>query len=202
MTHSPRLASGRILVVLLIMSAVAACSEDMSLGDAEGTATVDATTTTPVETTTTTTAIEPTTTIPVESTREAVLLASYVAASNAGDVAQAMRYFAPDPVVRRHPFGAGDYIDRSSELRALEEKVAEIRGSGAGMELVDIAVPEGSGVTIPDITFGWRFFYGADGTEADGEAGCVGGKDGKAFISNGMITEISWGFNDPNKCSS
>lgn len=179
-----------LIGAIVLLSMFAACSGETAAEIVETTAAPIETTTTSAETTTTA----------VETTREAMLLANYAAASNAGDIAQAMAFFAPDPVVRRHPFGAGDYMDRSSELRALEEKVAEVRGSGAGIEFVDIVVAEGSSVTAPDVTFGWRFLYGADGTESGGEAGCVGGKDGKAFISNGLITEISFGFNDPTKC--
>lgn len=184
MIRTQRLSMALIGAVFLIMSALTACSGGT---DAES-----------VETTTT--EVESTTTTRVEDSREAVLLAKYAAASNAGDVLQAMRFFAPDPVVRRHPFMAGDYIDRSSEVRALEERVVEVRGSGTGIEFIDIVVAEGSSVSLPDVTFGWRFLYGADGIESGGEAGCIGGKDGKAFISNGLITEISWGFQDPSKC--
>ena len=149
---------------------------------------------------TTTSTVTESTTVDALSTRQGVLLNKYATALNAGDVAESMKAFAGDPVVKKHPFALNDYMDRSSELRDVDEGVAAIQGSGSGLEFVDVAVSDGTSVVAPDITFGWRFFYGADGSESGGEAGCIGGRDAKAFISNGQITEIDWGFEDPTKC--
>ncbi len=142
----------------------------------------------------------PTTTEDAGPSPQEELLAEYAAARNAGEIGPLMRLFWPDPVVRRHPFAINDYMDRSSALRATEEGVPAIQGSGAGFEFVDIEVSDGTSTIDPDLTFGWRFFYGADGSESGGEAGCIGGKNGKAFISAGMFTEFDWGFEDATKC--
>ena len=149
---------------------------------------------------TTTTSVPTSSTIDPATTQEGVLLNKYVTARNAGDVPEAMKAFAGGPVVKSHPFALNDYMDRTSEVRDVEDGVAAIQGSGAGFEFVDIVVADGSSVVAPDVTFNWRFHYGADGSEAGGEAGCIGGRDAKVFISNGQITEINWGFDDPSQC--
>ena len=151
------------------------------------------------ESSTTTSAAE-STTADAMSTREGALLNKYATALNAGDVAESMKAFAGDPVVKNHPFALNNFMDRSSELRDVDDGVAAIQGSGSGFEFVDVEVADGSSAVAPDISFNWRFFYGADGSESGGEAGCIGGRDAKAFISNGQITEINWGFEDPSKC--
>ncbi len=131
---------------------------------------------------------------------EEELLADYAQARNAGDIGRAVGYFMPNPVVRRHPFAINDYMNTTSELRASEDLVPAIQGSGTGLEFLEVEVTENPGVTDPDVTFSWRFFYGADGAEAGGEAGCIGGKNGKASVSAGKFTNFDWGFLDPTKC--
>jgi hypothetical protein len=113
-----------------------------------------------------------------------------------------MSLFYPDKPMKRHPLGGGPahYMDRSSEIRALESLVPEVQGSGAGIEFMDIEVADPGSVAAPTVTFNWRFHYGADGSESGGEAGCIGGRDGKAWISNGLFQEFNWGFDDPTMC--
>ena len=157
----------------------------------------------------------PVATDPTPSTAdESALLGAYAAAQNEGDVDAVMRLFGFDYPVKRHPFAVSDYMDKSTELRATEEVVAEIRGSGAGLEFFDIEVGDPNSVSAPDVTFSWRFYYGADGTTPNGwfwendgapqvspgEAGCIGGRDGKAYVEAGRFHEFNWGFYDPAIC--
>lgn len=127
---------------------------------------------------------------------------SYAEARNAGDIGEAMSLFYPDKPMKRHPLGGGSahYMDRSSEIRALESMIPEVQGSGAGTEFIDIEVGDPDSVAAPSVTFNWKFHYGADGSESGGEAGCIGGRDAKAWIRNGLFQEFDWGFDDPTMC--
>ncbi|MDX1467866.1 MAG: hypothetical protein R3258_00850 [Acidimicrobiia bacterium] len=157
----------------------------------------------------------PVATDPTPSTSdESALLAAYAAAQNGGDVDTVMGLFGFNYPVKRHPFAVNDYMDSSTELRATEALIAGIRGSGAGLEFFDIEIGDPNSVTAPDVTFSWRFYYAADGTtpsgwfwERDGapevpqgEAGCIGGRDGKAWVQAGRFHEFNWGFYDPAMC--
>lgn len=157
-----------------------------------------------------TTAVLVPTTVPEEAVgQDEALLAShtalldgYAAARNAGDIGAAVAFFQPGGArVQRHPLGL-DFMSEPSELRITEERVPAVQGSGSGIEFFDIEVSDGSKVTVPDVTFSYRFLYGADGSESGGEAGCIGGKTGKAFVENGFFAKFDWGFEDPSKCVS
>ena len=143
---------------------------------------------------------DPTTTEPAGSSAEEELLNEYASLQSTGEIGPLMRLFWPDPEVRRHPFAVNDYMDRTSALRSTEEGVPAIQGSGTGLEFFEIEVSDGSSSFAPDVTFSWRFFYGSDGSESGGESGCIGGKNGKAFVSAGMFTAFDWGFADRSKC--
>ena len=146
---------------------------------------------------TTTTTVPTSTTIDPATTQEGVLLAKYMTARNAGDVAEAMKAFAGDPVVKRHPFALNDYMNRTSEVRDIEEGVAAIQGSGTGFEFVDIEVADGSSVVAPDVTFNWRFLYGADGSESGGEAGCIGVETQRRSSPTGRSRRSTGGSRTP-----
>lgn len=157
----------------------------------------------------------PVATDPTPSTAdESALLAAYAAAQNEGDVDAVMRLFGFDYPVKRHPFAVNDYMNRSTALRGAEELVAGVRGSGAGLEFFDIELGDPNSVAAPDVTFNWRFYYGADGATPtgwfwkrdgapevlQGEAGCIGGRGGKASVEAGRFHEFDWGFPDPAMC--
>jgi hypothetical protein len=140
------------------------------------------------------------------------LLHDYAEARNSGDIDALVGLFTSRPEQKRHPLEPWDgkkrrpidplgYLNGVSEIRQIEGQVPVVQGSGSGVEFFDIEVNENS-VTDPDIEFRWRFFYGADGSESGGEAGCVGGKSGGAFIQNGEFAVFDWGFKDPTACES
>jgi hypothetical protein len=146
------------------------------------------------------------------SSSEEALLHDYAAARNSGDIDALVGYFTSRPEQKRHPLEPWEgkkrrpidplgYLNGVSEIRAIEGQVSAVQGSGSGVEFFDIEVNENS-VTDPDIEFRWRFFYGADGSESGGEAGCVGGDRGGAFIQNGKFAVLDWGFKDPTACES
>lgn len=129
------------------------------------------------------------------------LLTSYADASNSGDAATIMSLFTNSypPEIKRHPYGFGTFWDTTAVENGVELMIAA-QGSGTGIEFLDVAASDGSQESVPDITFNWRFHYGADGSESDGEAGCLGGKNGKIFLRFGEISTLDWGFEDPSQC--
>ena len=140
------------------------------------------------------------------------LLHDYAAARNSGDIDTLVGYFTSRPEQKRHPVEPWDgkkrrpiyplgYLNGVAEIRQIEGQVPAVQGSGSGVEFFDIEVNENP-VSDPDIEFRWRFFYGADGSESGGEAGCVGGERGGAFIQNGKFAVFDWGFKDPTACES
>ena len=140
------------------------------------------------------------------------LLADYAASRNSGDIDTLVGLFTSRPEQKRHPLKPWDgkkrhfsdplgYLNGSSEIRTVEGQVPAVQGSGSGAEFFDIEVNENP-VSDPDIEFRWRFFYGADGSESGGEAGCVAGERGGAFIQNGKFAVFDWGFEDPTACES
>lgn len=131
------------------------------------------------------------------------LLANFAEASNSGDITGAMGLFTNSypPEIKRHPYGFGTFWDTTAVRSGVELTMAA-QGSGAGVEFRDIEVSDGSSAIVPDISFNWRFDYGADGSESEGEAGCIGGKNGKIFLRAGQIVSFDWGFDDPSQCDS
>ncbi len=142
-----------------------------------------------------------TTTVSAEAVGpEEAALAAYATARNSGDIDAVVGLFEEHGEQKRHPLDTDGYMNGSSEIRTVESRVLALQGSGSGVEFFDIEVADGSSTIDPDLTFRWRFFYGADGTESGGEAGCVGGKNGNAFIVNGRIAFLDWGFEDATAC--
>ncbi len=145
------------------------------------------------------------------------LLASYATAVNSGDIDAVMSHYVSGSfiIVKRHPYAINDYMDRASAVRDTETLISDYVGSGAGLDIFDMVPGDPDSVTQPDVTFSWTFDYGTDGAEpsgwfwssddspqvSPGEAGCIGGRDGKVFMSEGKIKEINWGFEDPTKCN-
>lgn len=125
------------------------------------------------------------------------------AALNSGEINDAYTMFnhgSFPPEMKRHPHSFETVLWDSTAVRSGLELTIAAKGSGQGIEFTDIVVSDGSDSSIPDIAFSWRFLYGADGSEADGEAGCTGGKNGKLFLRQGLITSFDWGFDDPSQC--
>jgi hypothetical protein len=140
------------------------------------------------------------------------LLHDYAAARNSGDIDALVGYFTSRPEQKRHPLEPWEgkkrrsidplgYLNGVSEIRTVEGQVPAVQGSGSGVEFFAIVVNENP-VSVPDVEFRWRFLFGADGSESGGEAGCVGGDRGAAFIQNGKFAVLDWGFKDPTACES
>lgn len=138
------------------------------------------------------------------------LLHNYAAARNSDDIGALMSYVTSRPEQKNHPLKPWDgkkrraidpfgYLNGSEEVRQFESQMPAVQGSGSGLEFIDITVNENP-VSAPDVEFRWRFFYGADGSESGGEAGCMGGRRGAAFIQDGEIAVLDWGFDDPTAC--
>ena len=131
-----------------------------------------------------------------ESEDPADVMSDYEAARNSGDVDAVMALYAENAVVKDHPLhpNTTSVVTGIDEIRALEEQVPAIQGSGDGIEFLDMQV---SGNTV---TFNTRFFYGADGTASSGIAGCAGGKDHQVTVEDDKITLYVGGFQDPIQC--
>ena len=71
------------------------------------------------------------------------------------------------PEIKRHPYGFGTFWDITAVKNGLELTMAA-QGSGTGIEFLDIEVSDGSNSSVPDISFNWRFNYGADGSDSGG----------------------------------
>ena len=111
------------------------------------------------------------------------VLADYAAARNSGDVDGVIEFYAEDAVVENHPGDDDDGVATgTAEIRALEEQVPAIQGSGDGIELIDVGV---SGNTV---TFDTRFFR--RGAEADSSVipFCGGARDNQVTVEDGKIT--------------
>jgi ketosteroid isomerase-like protein len=110
------------------------------------------------------------------------VLADYAATRNSGDVDGVMEFYAEDAVVENHPLDDDGIATGTAEIRALEEQVPAIQGSGDGIELIDEVV---SGNTV---TFDTLFFR--RGAEADSDViqGCLGSKDHQVTVEDGKIT--------------
>jgi hypothetical protein len=117
----------------------------------------------------------------------ATVLAAYAEARNAGDVDGAVAFYAEDAVVRDHPFDDDGVATGIDEIRALEEQIPAVQGSGEGLEYLDMEV---FGSTA---TFGHSFWYGADGITSGGVDGCSGGVGATATVEGGKITLYDWG---------
>jgi ketosteroid isomerase-like protein len=124
----------------------------------------------------------------------AALLADYADTRNSGDVDGVMAFYTEDAVVENHPLDDDGVAIGVDEIRALEEEVPAIQGTGDGIEYIDMVV---SGSTV---TFNHRFFYGSDGTASGGSAGCAGGRDDEARVEDGKITWVAWGPESPIQC--
>ncbi len=134
--------------------------------------------------------------------RYTLLLANYADASNGGDIAEVMSLFTNSypPEMRRHPFVSDVQLWDTNAVRTGVELFVAAQGSGSGLEFFDLEFGDPDSVVKPDITFNWRLLYGADGSEAGGEAGCIGGKTAKVFIRGSQISSFDWGFADPSLC--
>ena len=126
----------------------------------------------------------------------AAVLADYVEARNSGDVDAAMAFYADDAVVKDHPLhpDSTSVATGIAEIRALEEQIPAVQGSGDGIELVDMEV---SGNTV---LFSSRFFYGADGARARSGAGCAGSVRNSVTVEDGKITLYDIGSESPTLC--
>lgn len=125
----------------------------------------------------------------------AVILAAYVEALNSGDVDAAMAFYADDAVVKDHPADLDDIATGVDEIRSLAETSPRAQGSGDGMEISGLDV---SGSTV---TFNHRFFWGADGDQSGGSAGCVFSINDKVTVVDGKITLYDWGIPSQTPCS-
>lgn len=107
-----------------------------------------------------------------------------------------MAFYADDAVVKNHPLDDDFVATGIDEIRALEEKVPAVQGSGDGVEFFDIVV---SGSTV---TFSYRFSW--DRTRSGGavmSAGCAGDTANTATIEDGKITLYNWNFGStPSVC--
>jgi len=110
------------------------------------------------------------------------VLTDYTAARNSGDVDGVIEFYAEDAVVENHPLDDDGIATGTAEIRALEEQVPAIQGSGDGIELIDVGV---SGNTV---TFDTRFFR--RGAEADSSVipFCGGARDNQVTVEDGKIT--------------
>ncbi len=110
------------------------------------------------------------------------VLADYAAARNSGDVDGVIEFYAEDAVVENHPLDDDGIATGTAEIRALEEQMPGIQGSGDGVEFLDMVV---SGNTV---TFNAMFFR--RGAEADSSViqGCSGSKDHQVTVEDGKIT--------------
>ena len=124
----------------------------------------------------------------------ATVLADYVEARNSGDVDAVMALYAEDAVVNDHPLDPDGVATGADAIRALEEQVPAVQGSGDGIELVDMEV---SGNTV---LFSSRFFYGADGTRSGGSAGCAGSVRNSVTVEDAKITLWDPGSESPTMC--
>ena len=122
------------------------------------------------------------------------VLVDYQEARNSGDVDGVMEFYAEDAVYENHPLDDDGVATGTAEIRALEEPVPAVQGSGDGIEIIDMVV---SGNTV---TFNTRFFYGADGIASGGEAGCAGGRDSQVTVEDGKITLWVGGSESPIQC--
>ena len=131
---------------------------------------------------------------PVADASPAEVLADYTEVRNSGDVDGVIGFYAEDAVVENHPLDDDGVATGTAEIRALEEQVPAVQGSGDGQEIIDMVV---SGNTV---TFNTRFFWGADGTFSGGSAGCGGGKDHQVTVEDGKITLYVGGSESPTMC--
>ena len=122
------------------------------------------------------------------------VLTDYADTRNSGDVDGVMEFYAEDAVYENHPLDDDGVATGTAEIRALEEQVPAVQGSGDGQEIIDMVV---SGNTV---TFNHRFFYGADGVRAGGAAGCAGGRNHQVTVDDGKITLYVGGTPDPGQC--
>ena len=122
------------------------------------------------------------------------VLTGYADTRNSGDVDGVMEFYAEDAVVENHALDDDGFATGTAEIRALEEQVPAVQGSGDGVEYIDMVV---SGSTV---TFNTRFFYGADGIRSGGSAGCAGGKDSQVTVEDGKITLWVGGSESPIQC--
>lgn len=143
-------------------------------------------------------------------------LAAYAAAVNEGEVVNVMGNYAPNPIVKRHPYAVNDYMDFTSAVRDIEALVPGYLGSEGRLEIFDMVAGDPNSVVQPDVTFSWRFYFGADGAQpsgwlwsrddgpdiVEGDLSCIGGRDAKMFMTGDKILEINWGFQDVTKCES
>ena len=125
----------------------------------------------------------------------AAVLADYAEARNSGDVDTVVALYADDAVVRDHVLDDDGVATGVDEIRALEEQIPAVQGSGDGIELVDMEV---SGNTV---LFSSRFFFGADGIRARSGAGCAGSVGHTATVEDGKITLVDWGLGSSSLCS-
>jgi ketosteroid isomerase-like protein len=124
------------------------------------------------------------------------VLADYAEARNSGDVDGVMEFYAKDAIVENHPLDDDGVATGTAEIRALEEQIPAVQGSGDGQEIIDMVV---SGNTV---TFNTRFFYGADGTRnSSGEPGCAGGRGHQVTVEDGKITLYVGGPESPTLCT-
>ena len=123
------------------------------------------------------------------------ILTEYADTRNSGDVDGVMAFYAEDAIVENHPLDDDGVATGIDEIRALEEQIPAVQGSGDGQEVIDMVV---SGNTV---TFNTRFFYGADGTRnSSGEAGCAGGRGHRVTVEDGKITLFVGGPESPTLC--
>ena len=116
------------------------------------------------------------------------VLADYTAAINSGDIDGAMEFYAEDAVVENHPLDDDGVATGTAEIRALEEQVPAIQGSGDGIELIDQAV-SGNTVTFNEMFF-WRRTAGADSGVIPA---CESSTDNQVTVEDGKITLYVWG---------
>ncbi len=164
-------------------------------------------------------ASEPTPSTNVESASAGeMLLASYADAVTTGEIDEVMKHYVSNPfiIVKRHPYAASDFMDRATEVRDTETLVPSFLGSNGRLEIFEMVAGDPDSVVQPDVTFSWRFYYSDDRTEptgwfwtldggpeiVSGDLNCVGGREGKIFMTGNKIKEINWGFRDATKCSS
>ena len=110
------------------------------------------------------------------------VLADYTAVRNSGDVDGVLEFYTEDAVVENHPLDDDGIATGTVEIRALEEQVPAIQGSGDGIEFIDMVV---SGSTV---TFNTRFFSRPAGTASGVIPACGGGTDHQGTVEDGKIT--------------
>ena len=75
---------------------------------------------------------------------------------NSGDVDGVMEFYAEDAVYENHPLDDDGVATGTAEIRALEEQVPGIQGSGDGIEIIDMVV-SGNTVTFDTSGADYRF---------------------------------------------